>query len=69
MIQIDYDKCCWKDGQCTSCSCEGGCENSCVDICPVDAITRKEKVIIDEKCIDCGVCIDSCKHGALTHGK
>ena len=65
MIKIDYDKCCWKEGQCTS--CKGGCENSCVDVCPVNAITRKDKVVIDkDKCIDCGVCVNSCEHGALT---
>ena len=66
MIKIDYGKCCWKDGKCTSCSCEGKC-SGCLEACPVDAITRKDKVIIDnDKCINCGVCVDLCGHGALS---
>jgi len=65
-IKIDYDKCCWKDGKCSSCSCKGEC-NGCLEVCPVDAITRKDKVIINEnKCISCGVCVESCKHNALS---
>ena len=64
-IKIDYEKCCWKDGKCTSCSCGGACEG-CVEICPVGAITRGGKVEIDnEKCINCGSCVAVCKHGAL----
>jgi uncharacterized Fe-S center protein len=68
-IKIDYKKCCWKDGKCTSCGC--GCENGeecngCIEVCPVGAITRDKTVKIDnEKCIDCGSCIAVCEHGAL----
>ena len=36
-IKIDYDKCCWKNGKCLSCSCGGACEG-CVEVCPVEAL-------------------------------
>lgn len=63
-IKIDYEKCCWKDGKCTSCCC-GTCEG-CVEACPVNAITRGKKIEIDKgKCINCGACVEACKHGAL----
>lgn len=66
VIKIDYEKCCWKDGKCTQCSCKGECEG-CAEICPVEAITRKDKVEIDKKkCIDCGACISACEQGALS---
>lgn len=63
-IKIYYDKCCWKDGKCTSC----GCSNciGCVEICPVKAIKRGKKITIDKKkCITCGACVSACKYGAL----
>ena len=64
-IKINYEKCCWKDGKCTSCDCEGEC-TGCVEVCPVQAITRDKKLIIDnEKCIDCGSCVAVCEHEAL----
>lgn len=65
-IKIDYKKCCWKDGKCTSCSCGGACVG-CVEACPVDALSRRDKLILDkEKCIECGACVSSCKHHALS---
>lgn len=65
-IKIDYDKCCWKDGKCTSCSCEGACDG-CVEICPVDALVRKDLLTVDDDlCISCGSCIEACKHGAIS---
>lgn len=65
MIAIDYDKCCWKDGKCTSCSCGGACEG-CVEACPTGALKREKSVIFDaDKCVDCGACIDACKHDAI----
>ncbi|MFH0892704.1 MAG: 4Fe-4S binding protein [Candidatus Falkowbacteria bacterium] len=68
-IKIDYDKCCWHDGKCASCGCGHGNDscNGCVEICPVQAITRGDKVAVDaEKCIDCGACVAVCPKGAIT---
>ncbi len=65
-IKIDYEKCCWKDGKCTSCECGGECDG-CVSACPVDALERKMKLEYDEEaCTDCGACVDACEHKAIT---
>ncbi len=65
-IKIDYEKCCWKDGKCISCSCGEAC-TGCVEVCPVSALVREDKLELDEaKCLDCGVCISACKHGAIS---
>ena len=40
---------------------------SCVEVCPVEAITVKEKAEVNEdECIDCGTCIDECPEGAIS---
>jgi NADH:ubiquinone oxidoreductase subunit F (NADH-binding)/(2Fe-2S) ferredoxin/Pyruvate/2-oxoacid:ferredoxin oxidoreductase delta subunit len=46
---------------CTGCT-------ACVKICPTDAITgerRKLHAIAQDKCIQCGTCMDVCKDGAV----
>ncbi len=42
-----------------------GCE-SCVDICPVEAITMKnDKACVGDDCMDCGQCVDECPVEAI----
>lgn len=39
---------------------------SCVEVCPVEAITLEDKAVIsEEECIDCGTCVDECPNGAI----
>jgi len=65
-IKIDYKKCCWKNGKCTSCSCGGACVG-CVEACFTAALKRKKKLEYDEKkCLSCGACVTACKHGAIS---
>ncbi|MBS3079310.1 hypothetical protein J4218_04265 [Candidatus Pacearchaeota archaeon] len=43
VIVIDYKKCCWKDGACSSCDCKGSSKkcHGCVEVCLVNALVRK----------------------------
>jgi ferredoxin len=48
-------------GDCTGCT-------ACVKVCPTDAITgvrRELHTIAQDKCIQCGTCMDVCKDGAV----
>lgn len=40
---------------------------SCVQVCPVDAFREGETMVVVDPnvCIDCGVCIPECPHGAI----
>ena len=44
-----------------------GC-NSCVQVCPLEAIQVKEYVaVIDEDtCTECGLCVYECPNGAIS---
>lgn len=65
-IKIDYQKCCFKNGKCTSCACEGKC-NGCVEACLTGALTRENIIKFDkEKCSGCRACIEACKHDAIS---
>ena len=48
------------DEKCNACE-------SCVDVCPTEAIEIKEEVaVIDESlCEECGVCVDECPEEAI----
>jgi len=70
-IKIDYKKCCWKDGKCSGCGCKCGKASTgcigCVEACPVGALKRGKKVMVDlDVCISCGACIVACKHKAIS---
>ena len=43
-----------------------GCE-SCVPVCPVEAITMEDSIaVIDQdKCTECGVCVGECPVDAI----
>ena len=46
--------------KCTACK-------TCVDVCPVEAISMDEKASIDpDTCVDCGTCVEECPEGAIT---
>ena len=66
MIKINYKKCCWKNGKCSSCTCGKACVG-CVEACPVRALVRKKGLEYSkERCISCGACIKACKHKAIS---
>jgi ferredoxin len=48
-----------KKDECVACG-------TCIDVCPVEAITLNEIAEIDEeKCTECGACIDECPTDAI----
>jgi ferredoxin len=42
---------------------------SCVDVCPVGAISQKnDEIVIDKKkCLECGCCASSCPNDAIEY--
>ena len=45
-------------------------EPSCMDVCPVDAIYKRDDGIVlvdEEKCNGCQACVSACPYGALTY--
>ena len=50
--------------ECTMCG-------SCVDVCPVEAISEGDpKYVIDaDTCTDCGACVDECPVEAISPGE
>lgn len=68
VVKIDYSKCCLKDGKCAGCFCGGVCKG-CAEVCPTGALRRGNLIEVDkEKCIDCWMCVDACKYGAVSLG-
>ena len=56
-IIINYEMCKKK-------KCKG---HTCVEKCPANALIHGEQIQFDSiRCIDCGVCIAVCKHGAIS---
>jgi Fe-S-cluster-containing hydrogenase component 2 len=40
---------------------------ACVRVCPVEAVTAQEGTleIVEESCIECGLCVPACQHDAI----
>ncbi|MBC7326354.1 MAG: 4Fe-4S binding protein [Moorella sp. (in: Bacteria)] len=46
--------------KCTGCG-------SCVEVCPVEAITVEEVAVINaDECLECGACVDECPNNAIS---
>lgn len=52
-----------------SCSKDKDGKSSCQSVCPFNAIlydeNEKSTYIDNDRCLNCGICIDSCKHGLI----
>jgi Fe-S-cluster-containing dehydrogenase component len=49
-------------------TCQHCDEPACADVCPEDAIFKRDDTIVildGEKCIGCGLCIDACPYDAI----
>ncbi|MEW8959480.1 MAG: 4Fe-4S binding protein [Moorella sp. (in: firmicutes)] len=52
-VRVDEEKC-------TGCG-------SCVDVCPVEAITVDGVAVVNaDECLECGTCVEECPNGALS---
>jgi len=38
----------------------------CLDFCPANSISFQNNILIDEKCIECGICISACPNGVFS---
>ena len=47
------------DDSCVACG-------TCIDECPVQAISAGDIYVISDACIDCGSCADVCPTGAIS---
>jgi ferredoxin len=51
--EVDKEKCC--------------CCELCIDMCPVEAITMEDIIVIDAaRCTACGACINGCSSNAIS---
>ncbi|WP_338469662.1 4Fe-4S binding protein [Niallia sp. XMNu-256] len=52
---------------CTKCiSPKSTCQN-CIDVCPMNSISfSKKELVIDDSCVECGLCSTVCPTGALS---
>lgn len=74
---INHALCCYAQGKC-NCASEQDTpvsnqlkitapQKCCVEICPVNALTRNGRIIVNvDLCTDCGECVRICCSGAIS---